>query len=100
MSEDQIVVRSSLAKARALVRVPGELDGAIHALESLTRSLAPDAAAADVQRAKGVDTIRAVLSSHLLAVQALRDVEAQPAKVERLVRRAIDAAEEAALARA
>ena len=98
MSEDQIVVRVSLAKARALVRVPGELDGAIDALESLTRSLAPDAGTAAAQRAKALDAVRAVLSSHLLAVRALRDVEVQPAKVERLVRRAIDAAEEAVLA--
>ena len=86
-------VRQALRDARVLVGHPQSLDHAIGALEDLALSLEPFALADPRDRSEDTEPLRTVLSAHLLAVRALRDVEASDDSVSRLVRRAIDGAE-------
>ena len=83
-------VRRVLASVRWLVGEPRQLDSAIGRLEALTRSLEP---APGDEHDGGLEPVRTVLAAHLLAVHALRDVDASDAAVTKVVRRAIDGAE-------
>ena len=84
-------VRRVLRNVRWLVGEPRQLESAIGTLEALTRSL--ERAPGDEDDDGGLEPVRTVLASHLLAVHALRDVDASEAAVTKVVRRAIDGAE-------
>ena len=83
-------VRRVLRNVRWLVGEPRQLESAIGTLEALTRSL--ERAPGDDDDG-GLEPVRTVLATHLLAVEALRDVDASEAAVTKVVRRAIDGAE-------
>lgn len=81
-------VRRVLRDVRWLVGEPRQLESAIGTLEALASALEREPgedAVADLE------SVRTVLASHLLAVHALREIDASDEAVSRLIRRAVDA---------
>jgi hypothetical protein len=88
-----------LLRVRRLAADPWRVDDAIETLDELARSLEPDLGApGGDDGARLADPLRTVLSTHLLALQALRDVAASDETVVKVVRRAVDAVEHVVLA--
>jgi hypothetical protein len=77
-----------LACVRRLAEDPATVDEAVGVLDDILNGLERHGATSGTAQ-----SLRTVLSSHLLAVQTLRDVDASEAAVANVVRRAVDGAE-------